>query len=231
MQLAIFDVDGTLTQSNELDNHCFSQAFADEFDCHTSSASWHDCPHITDSGLTHHILTRHFARAPHVDEITRLQRRFMDLLTTAVAQTPAALPPIPGAARAFERIQKEPAWAVAIATGCWQVSAHFKLQHAQINIAGVPIACANNWLAREEVLSDAIKQATALYQTKFERVVYVGDGLWDVRTTRNLKLPFVGVGATERATILQKAGASHIIPDFTDYERFLAALREALVPQ
>jgi phosphoglycolate phosphatase-like HAD superfamily hydrolase len=29
----------------------------------------------------------------------------------------------------------------------------------------------------------------------FERVVYVGDGLWDVRACVRLGLPFVGIGA------------------------------------
>lgn len=231
MQLAIFDVDGTLTQSNELDNHCFSRAFAHEFAILTSSEHWHDCPHITDSGLTHHILTRHFGRAPLLEETARVQRRFLQLLNEAVAAAPHALPPIAGAVTAFERLQQEADWAVAIATGCWQASAQFKLNHAQINCAGIPTACADTWLAREEVLSDAIRQAEAFYQNLFDRIVYIGDGLWDVRTTRNLNLPFVGVGQAERAAALRKAGASHIIPDYTDYARFLESLREAQVPQ
>jgi phosphoglycolate phosphatase-like HAD superfamily hydrolase len=141
------------------------------------------------------------------------------------------MPPIPGADHALERLQREAGWAVAIATGCWQASAHFKLRHAQINFTCLPTACADAWHAREEILSDAIKQAQSHYQTTFDRMVYIGDGLWDVRTTRNLKLPFVGVGAGERAVRLRNAGASHIIPDFNDFTQFLASLREARVPQ
>jgi phosphoglycolate phosphatase-like HAD superfamily hydrolase len=231
MQLAIFDVDGTLTQSNELDNHCFSRAFAEEFGLQTNSEHWHDCPHITDSGLTHHLLERHFGRPPLPAETTRLQQRFMRLLSAAVEQTPQAMPPVAGAGIAFDRLQQAADWAVAIATGCWQASAHFKLTHAQINFTGIPTACADQWLAREDVLMDALRQAESFYQTLFDRVVYVGDGLWDVRTTRNLNLPFVGVGVADRATALRNAGASHIIPDFTDYAQFLDSLREARIPQ
>jgi phosphoglycolate phosphatase-like HAD superfamily hydrolase len=231
MQLAIFDVDGTLTQSNELDNHCFSRAFAEEFAIHTKSEHWHDCPHITDSGLTHHILTRHFGRAPLPDETVRVQRRFMQLLSAAVTEAPHAMPPIPGACAVLDQLGQEADWVVAIATGCWQASAHFKLNHAQINFTGIPTACADAWLAREEVLNDALRQAESFYQTSFERVVYLGDGLWGVRTTRNLNLPFVGIGLDERAAALRNAGASHIIPDYTDFARFLDSLREAQVPQ
>jgi phosphoglycolate phosphatase-like HAD superfamily hydrolase len=231
MQLAIFDIDGTLTQSNELDNHCFAQAFAAEFGIATCFEQWHACPHVTDSGLTHHILTNHFGRAPLDAEIHQVQRRFLQLLADSVAAAPHAMPPLPGAVSAFERLQQQANWAVAIATGCWQASAHFKLQHAQINFAGVPTACADAWLAREEILNDAILQAQSHYQTVFDRVVYIGDGMWDVRTTRNLNLPFVGVGTGECAARLRNAGAAHIIPDFNDFSQFLVSLREAQVPQ
>ena len=231
MQLAIFDIDGTLTHSNEVDDHCFAQAFADEFGIATNSEQWHACPHITDSGLTHHILTDHLGRAPFDTEANQVQHRFLQLLAQAVVAAPHLMPPIPGADRAFERLQQEADWAVAIATGCWQASAHFKLRHAQINFDGIPTACADAWLAREEILSDAIQQAQSRYQATFDRVVYIGDGLWDVRTTRNLMLPFVGVGTGERAALLRNAGASHIIPDFNDFSQFLVSLREAQVPQ
>src|SRR6185503_17422422 len=178
MQLAIFDIDGTLTQSCEIDDHCFAQAFADEFDIVSGPEQWHACPHITDSGLTHHILTDHLGRAPFDTEANQVQRRFLQLLTEAVAAAPHLLPPISGAEKVFEHLRQESDWAVAIATGCWQASAHFKLRHAQINFDGIPTACADAWLAREAILSDAIQQAQSHYQTIFDRVVYIGDGLW-----------------------------------------------------
>ncbi|MBI1763485.1 MAG: haloacid dehalogenase-like hydrolase [Acidobacteria bacterium] len=231
MQLAIFDIDGTLTHSNEIDNRCFIQAFADEFGIVTNFAAWQDCPHITDSGLTHFILSRHFGREPLPAEFARIEQRFMRLLTEAVSGEPDALPPLPGASAALERLQREASWAVAIATGCWAASAQFKLRHAQINCVGIPTATADVHHAREAILSDALLQAESFYQTVFDRVVYLGDALWDVRTTRNLNWPFIGVGAARRAEVLRNAGASHIISDFTDYAALLDSLREAQVPQ
>ena len=231
MQLAIFDIDGTLTHSNEIDNRCFIQAFADEFGITTSFAEWQDCPHITDSGLTHFILARYFGREPLTTESARIEQRFMQLLAAAVAAEPHALPPLSGASTALDRLQREANWQVAIATGCWSASAQFKLRHAQINFDSIPTATADAHHAREAILSDALLQAESFYQTVFDRVVYVGDALWDVRTTRNLNWPFVGVGGTRRAETLRNAGASHIIPDFKDYTTLLDSLREAQVPQ
>jgi phosphoglycolate phosphatase-like HAD superfamily hydrolase len=231
MQLAIFDIDGTLTHSNEIDNRCFIQAFADEFGITTNFAEWQDCPHITDSGLTHFILSQHFSREPLPTESARIEQRFMQLLTDAVSEEPHALPPLPGASTALERLQCEANWAVAIATGCWSASAQFKLRHAQINCDGIPTATADVHHAREAILNDAFLQAESFYQTVFDRVVYIGDGLWDVRTTRNLNWPFVGIGSARRAETLRNAGASHIIPDYNDYTALLNSLREAQVPQ
>lgn len=231
MQLAIFDIDGTLTHSNELDNRCFIRAFADEFGIVTSFAAWQACPYITDSGLTHFILSQHFGREPLAAETARIEQRFIQLLSAAVAAEPHSLPPIAGASAAFDRLQREASWAVAIATGCWSASAQFKLRHAQINCDGIPTATADAQHAREAILNDALLQSESFYQTVFDRVVYLGDALWDVRTTRNLHWPFVGVGTAQRAAALRNAGASHIIPDFNDYSALLDSLREAQVPQ
>ena len=83
MQLAIFDIDGTLTHSNEIDNRCFIQAFADEFGIVTSFDEWRACPHITDSGLTNFILSRHFGREPLAAESARIDTVRRDLLQTS----------------------------------------------------------------------------------------------------------------------------------------------------
>jgi phosphoglycolate phosphatase-like HAD superfamily hydrolase len=231
MQLAIFDVDGTLTQSSAIDERCFIRAFAEEFDIHDSREHWQACQHVTDSGLTEHIFQTVFGRGPTPEELTRLQNRFKQGLLEAVAAEPDCMPQIAGAGAAFDHLCAQADWGVAIATGCWGFSAQLKLRHARINYAHLPFGCADQWLAREEILNDAILQAESHYQTVFDRVVYIGDALWDVHATRKLNLPFVGVGAGERAAQLRAAGASHLIPDFNDLPRFLSALQEARVPQ
>jgi phosphoglycolate phosphatase-like HAD superfamily hydrolase len=129
-------------------------------------------------------------------------------------------------------LQEESNWAVAIATGCWQASAQFKLTQAAIPFAHLPLAHSDQLLAREDILFDALAQAEAHYQTTFERVVYIGDGLWDVRATRNVKMPFVGIAQREdRAAQLKAAGATQILRNFNDYPLFLSALLTAKVPR
>jgi phosphoglycolate phosphatase-like HAD superfamily hydrolase len=77
----------------------------------------------------------------------------------------------------------------------------------------------------------AVSRARKFYGREgFDRVVSVGDGLWDVRAARNLGFSFLGVGRGADAELLRAAGASHVLEDFTDYGLLLRCLTEAEVP-
>lgn len=231
MNLAIFDIDGTLTDTSAMDNRCFERALTEVFGFGATAHQWHECPHVSDTGLIQFVFEREFNRHPNDEEIARLQKHFLALMRAAVAAEPHTAAPITGSVSAFAQMLNETDWHVAIATGCWHASAQFKLQQASINFDRVPLAHCDQHPAREDILTNAVTQAEAHYQTDFERVVYIGDGLWDVRTTRNLRMPFVGIGYGERAARLRDAGASHVLPDYTDYPLFLAALHSAEVPR
>ena len=64
----------------------------------------------------------------------------------------------------------------------------------------------------------------------FSKTIYIGDAIWDVRTTRNLQLDFIGVRRMGDFSLLQKEGARHLIRDYLDYEGFLQLLEEAVPP-
>ena len=64
----------------------------------------------------------------------------------------------------------------------------------------------------------------------FARIVCIGDGVWDVRTATSLGLPCIGVGTGGRAERLAAAGATRVVPDFTDLEAIFNALENATPP-
>jgi phosphoglycolate phosphatase-like HAD superfamily hydrolase len=63
-------------------------------------------------------------------------------------------------------------------------------------------------------------------KNEFEKIVSVGDGVWDVRTAKNLNLDFVGIARGKRAGKLRQAGAEFLIEDFRDYKVFLEYLNK-----
>ncbi|MDT5062547.1 MAG: hypothetical protein QOH63_3006 [Acidobacteriota bacterium] len=232
MKLIIFDIDGTLTNTNRVDGECFVQAFADLYGVTDINTNWGDYPHATDSGITLSIFQRRWNRAPAPSEVTRLKQSFVSFMQSQYSIDPTLFEEIPGAAKALDNLKQETGWAVSIATGCWSVSAEMKLKAAGIHTVGIPIACADDGLSREEILRAAVSKAQAHYgQNSFERIVSIGDGVWDVRTALHLNFAFIGIGSGEHEKLLRDTGATYVIGDYTDFERLVRGLNEAEIPK
>jgi len=235
MQLAIFDIDGTLANTNPVDAQCYVRAVKDELGVDLRDARWSDFTFVTDSGISVQVFERYLGRAPAAAELLQLQQRFRDLLAQAARDQPESFSEVAGASQALHRLRHDPHWTVAIATGSWHACALVKLAAAGLDIDGIPAAFADDGLAREDILTTAQARAQArardgYRQESFSRVVSIGDAPWDVQTARRLGLPFIGVQAHHDAVALEEWGASHVLRDFTDYALLLRCLADARVP-
>jgi phosphoglycolate phosphatase-like HAD superfamily hydrolase len=225
MKLAILDVDGTLTDTNHVDELCFTRAFAETHGLTAISTSWENCPQVSDSGISHQIFLDHFGREPADHDLMLLKGRFFDLLHEHHAHDEAFFAEVPGARAMVRRLEQEDDWAITIATGCWYGSAKMKLAAAGIELDRFPGGFAEDARSREGIVQTAIDRARRHYGCdRFAKIVSVGDGLWDVRTAINLGLDFIGVGGGARAQALSEAGAKHIIGDYSDLNRFFEFL-------
>jgi len=232
MKLAIFDIDGTLTNTNSVDNECFVKAFAEAHAITEIDTDWSAYPHTTDSGITLSIFQQKFGRNPEETELGKLKCCFVNMLREQYQSDSSSFVEIAGASIAISRLRRESDWAVAIATGCWRESALLKLRAVKIELEGMPAAYAEDGLSREEILQAAVAQSLDRYQVgSFGKIVSVGDGLWDVRTARRLNFGFLGVGCGKSAAMLRQAGAKHVIDDLSDYHQLVRLLNEAEVPQ
>jgi phosphoglycolate phosphatase-like HAD superfamily hydrolase len=220
MNLAIFDIDGTLTESVAVDEVCFVQAFRDVLDIEGINTNWLDYNFQTDSGLAVEICRNHLGRDPGGAEIRRLQARFAQLLCAAVEGAGQPIGAIPGAALLLHSLGAQRRWLVAIATGGWGVSARFKLASAGLVVDAFPWASADDALDRVDILRTAIWRAGEHYgQHGLEKVVSVGDRVWDVRAAKTLGIGFLGLATGDKAVRLVEEGASCVLPDFSDLVR------------
>ena len=232
MKLAIFDIDGTLTNTNTVDDGCFTRALSEAHGINEINTDWASYAHTTDSGITQQIFQERFGREPEDSELDKLRSCFVNLLSDQYHSNSSGFAEIAGASVALNALRRESDWAVAIATGSWRESALLKLRAAKINFDGIPAGFAEEGLSREEILQSAVSQALAQHQlNNFAKVVSIGDGVWDVRTASRLKFAFVGIGGGERAATLGRAGAKQVIQDFTDYGRFMSFLNQAEIPR
>ncbi|MBN3939672.1 MAG: DUF952 domain-containing protein [Nostoc sp. NMS9] len=228
MKLVVFDIDGTLTNTKKIDENCFVQAFALEFGLFGINTNWTKYTYTTDSGITQQIFKEKLKRLPSDEELFRLKARFVSLLQEASINKQDLFSEIPGSANVLAKLQLNPDWCVAIATGAWHESAKLKLQKANLQIEGIPLASANDAYSREDIIKTAIIKAENIYQVeKFKKVVFVGDGVWDVKAAYRLNITFIGIGDNK----LKNVGATKVIKDFTNLEDFLKILQDAEIPR
>lgn len=73
-----------------------------------------------------------------------------------------------------------------------------------------------------------IAKAQVHYQVdKFAKIVSIGDGAWDIKTAKALRLPFIGVGDKAHLTRL---GAVHVVQDYREPDGFIQLLENAKIP-
>lgn len=226
MHLVVFDIDGTLTRTNEADERCFESAVAQEFKISGVVTDWGAYTHSTDSGIIHELVERHHKRPPQQEELERFRETFVKHLENHYQDVPGSFDKVPGAESIFDRLKEMGTHAVAIATGGWKRSALLKLQKAGINISNIPSAFADDHFSRDDIILTAVTRAKEIYRrTSFESLTYVGDGRWDFLTATRLGINFVGITDNRGPEKLANAGAKKLTKDYSNPESFFNLLR------
>lgn len=230
-RLVVFDVDGTLTDTAEIDSRCFADAIREEFGFRDFDARWASYAEFTDSSIVREIFMERRSEGPTPDEISRLIERFVGLLQRAHAEEPSRFAPIPGAPALVRGLAGDRGWRVAVATGGWERSARLKLDYAGIDIGDAPLASAEVSTARREIVRWAIDEARrGLAGGVFRRTVLVGDTRWDLKVARGLGLPFVGVARGDARRTLTAEGAGVVVEDLRSYDDAVRILETAGPP-
>jgi len=229
MILAVFDIDGTLTNTTQVDGECYPYAWELEFGVKITNRNINDYEHVTHSGITRDLFRQEFDRLPEPREIQTLIDRYMGLLEETYKIRPHLFNEIAGAGRLIRLLSESADFAIALATGSWGDPTVFKLERADIEYGGLPLATADDAIAREDIVRQSIDQAKARYGvSQFSKVVSVGDGLWDVRTAALMGMPFIGVGDPKR---LSAQGALHTVRDFSSPRDFIELIEKAETPR
>lgn len=215
--LVIFDIDGTLTRTVDLDTEAYAAAFRRTFGAALPSLDWASYLNATESGVATEAATVVLGRSPEPAELGAMQDEFVILLSEAMAGLPPAELEIPGARRLLQRLVDE-GHHVALATGCWRRSAEAKLRAAGLDLTGLPMATADDAVQRKAIMSIAAARAG---HDPEGRHVYVGDGLWDMRAAAALGWEFIGVGPS--GCRLEQNGVRRLVPHFGD-ERVVSEL-------
>lgn len=236
MNLAIFDVDGTLTRTSDVDDDCWVRAVRLAWGVDGISTDWASYRHSTDEGIAAEVMETHVGRAATRQDLDQLRDCFSMLIERETRDRPERFRAVPGA-DAILRTLPARGWMPAIATGGWRRTALLKLRAAGVSVDGIAAAFADDAWPREEIIRIAALRASAakgamdasgdrasIGSGAVERIVYVGDGVWDVTAARARGYGFVGVAMEPRAGVLRRAGAAVVLPDLTDIDRLMDAI-------
>ncbi|MBU3741547.1 MAG: HAD family hydrolase [Candidatus Kapabacteria bacterium] len=210
MDLIILDIDGTLTDTEHVDEHSIVGALEEVLGVSDLSTDWTMYRTSTDGGIVAEVVERVHGsvRQEVVEDVTK---RFYGMLEDHYTTSPDLFAPMPGARDVLATL-REMGYCVAIATGCWRESALFKLRVAGIEHVGVPLATADDSHDRAEILRRAIDLAQQWNDIQgFRNIWYVGDGVWDARAAATLGIGFIGIAAGQKADRLRAEGATIIV--------------------
>lgn len=209
--LIIFDIDGTLTDSVKEHQKAFREAL---FDIGISeiSSEFNSFKHHTDSFISKEI----FEHNQKSTFSTEMRKHFQSCLFNRIKVI--SFNEIKGAKKLIEKLQKETEFGICYATGSLRKPAEHKLKSIGIEFKEWQLVASDKIYERENIIEQAIMNSSENYNVeKFERVISVGDGIWDLKAAENLKLEFIGVGATNREFLLQK-GARRVLKNLTEFK-------------
>ena len=218
----MFDVDGTLTLSTEMDDRCYVQAMFEHLGVHIDN-DWSHYRQVTDSGIAAELLDRH--QRPR-EEMAAVRNRFVGLVRQSLAADPNCCREVCGASSFLARLRNTEGVVPSLATGGWAESALAKLRHAAVNVDGLAFASGDDAESRTGIMAICQERAAALANvTEFTTMTYIGDGSWDARAATDLGWRFIGVGKGPRAERLRSAGACRVVDDFSDEDAILNLLQ------
>lgn len=222
--LVIFDIDGTLLFSNKVDSQIFNLAFEENFGFPLPSLDWNHYPHVTDTSILRALFKTANVPHPSDEKIESFKDDYVARLEQGRVDNPQGFQEVPGAREIILQLIAHPQYEIGIATGGFRKPAFVKLNHVGIPTDSLFMGFADGNETREMIIHESLAQVPNLEQ--IQKTVYLGDAIWDVKTTRNLDMPFIGVRKDNDHEVLFKAGAHHVIshyPKFEDFEQLLIA--------
>lgn len=80
MILVMFDIDGTLTKTNNIDTQCYVQAIRDILSIVEINTNWTTYKNVTDQGCLEEIVLAHRGRSIQIEESVDIKNHHVELL-------------------------------------------------------------------------------------------------------------------------------------------------------
>jgi len=188
MNVVIFDIDGTLLQSDANDDALYLSAVREALGDVYLRPNWGMYTQFTAAGILTEILSDN-AMAATMETVAAVRELFVAGVRRHVSEH-GPFAEIPGAKAFVDGLHRSPTHRIAYATGGWHGSALLKLSLSGFPVQGVPLATSDDHFERQGIMLHALRQLEGTHST----ITYYGDGHWDAAAAKALGWHFVPVG-------------------------------------
>ena len=153
---------------------------------------------------------------PPLDQLNGRYRTAFDAATT---NDPIKL--IAGAREFLDNVTGS--FHVVFATGSLAYGAMIKLSLLERSMDNSAVVTASEFQTREDIVEQAVRRGCKAVNLRSpNRIISIGDGVWDLKTADNLGYEFIGIGDGAKAVALKDMGA-RVFVDFTAVYRILGS--------
>lgn len=205
--LIVFDIDGTVTDTVPIHQNAFKNALQ-LMGVSNYNDSFGTYLHHTDSYIAKEIFELNTKLIFNESKIEAFETYMFESIKNEKIKE------INGAKKIINQIETETNFGIVYATGSLLKPAIFKLENIGIKFEPIQLIASNHIMEREKIVKQAILNAQALYKVeKFERIISIGDGLWDLKTAKNMSIEFIGLGS-QNEKIMKNSGLDKHYLDF-----------------
>ncbi len=191
MHLIMFDIDGTLVNSNGFDEACYLKAAQIVLGIDISS-NWEDYSFVTDAGILDEVLNKNNISGSRDNIHQKFKNVFTELISEHILMNPESVDCINGATEFIQYLQNRKDIKIAFATGGWEDTAKLKLKAVNIDASNCAFASSSDHYNRIEIMK--VSESRASSNILFNSKTYFGDASWDREASEHLNYRFVLVG-------------------------------------
>ena len=212
--LYIFDIDGTLTDSVAMYLISVTKAMM-SLGIKNIDTDYNNYKHHTDSYALRYNYERNFE--------TNLPKHLLQNFENRIVEEMQAFDliyEIKGAKSLIDFFRHK-GIPFSFATGSLPKPTLLKLEQCRIWYEERLLATSMTHETREGFVEDAIERAKNFYNiSSFTNIISIGDGLWDLKTARNLSIDFVGIGNKNKEILLDN-GATNWYKDINEFRKVI----------
>ena len=209
--LIVFDIGGTLTDSVNQHQKAFTETLH-EIGVAKLNSEFKTFKHHTDSFIAKEIYENEKQTPITESKINKFEIGLTQKINGEKIRE------IKGAKKLIAMLENKTDFGVCYATGSLHRPAKFKLKSIGVSFKEKKLVASDKIYEREKIVRKAIENASAFYKVKkFERIISVGDGLWDLITANNLGLEFIGIGFKNKNVLIEN-GAEIVYENLTEFQ-------------